>query len=114
MREFVTQKLLNIEGKYYWVAGSKQIYLINKHKSEESPLYTRMLTPEEIELLPFEVIFTGEEENFLTDEKEALTILVRIIELMNLMQQKEWQSYPLGKFCIFSWVEHRELMYYSM
>ena len=56
-----------------------------------------MLTPKDIGLLPFEVIYTGEEENFRTDEKEALTIIVKILELMKLMQQKQWQSYPLGK-----------------
>ena len=97
VRDFATQKLLKIEDAFYLVAGSKQIYLINRQKSEDCPVYARMLTPEEMGLLPFEVIYTGEEENFRTDEKEALTIIVKILELMNLMQQKQWQSYPLGK-----------------
>ena len=56
----------------------------------------RLLNEEEVSSLPFEVVYDGKEETFKSDEKEAMTILVEILLLMNKLQVKDWWSYPLG------------------
>ena len=73
------------------------VFHINNDKSDELPFFAMKLKEEEVESLPFEIIYSGNDEIFEADEKEAFTIIVKIIELMNLMQDEEWFSYPLGK-----------------
>ena len=56
----------------------------------------RLLDADEILNFPFEIVYCAAEEQFKSDEKEAFQRLVKVIELMNKMQEKDWHSYPLG------------------
>ena len=56
----------------------------------------RLLDAEEISNFPFEIVYCAAEEQFKSDEKEAFQQLVKVIELMNKMEEKDWHSYPLG------------------
>ena len=103
-----TPQLRKIEANYYWVAGT-DIYLINHDISEGMASFAKVLTQEEISLLPIEIVYTGPHQDFNTDEEEAFRLVARVIELMNMMQDPEWHSYPLGTYnslnyyCCHTW-----------
>ena len=103
--ELEKEDLRKIDGAYYWIAGTDQIFLINHEISEENSELARLLTAGEVKKLPQEFIFIGPKTEYSDNEDEAFRLLVKIIELMNEMQEKDWWSYPLGNttFGIFCW-----------
>ena len=61
---------------------------------------------DEIGKLPVEVIYIGPKApTYKTDEKDAIKLLLEIIKNMNLMQDPEFYSFPLGK-------SHADLMHH--
>ena len=88
--EVRTPQLRKIEANYCWVTGTDMIYLINHDISEGMASFARVLTQEEIGLLPIEIVYTGPHQDFNTDEEEAFRLVARVIELMNMMQPPEW------------------------
>ena len=83
--------------KFYWICSSEEVHLINHERSEDVNFYAHKLTVEELDDLPVEVVYVGTDNfSFLDDEQAALSILVKIIEKMNMMQAPEFYSFPLG------------------
>ena len=60
----------------------------------------KKLSKEEVDNLPVRINYSGEEVEFDDDEKEAFTILMRIISNGNKMQYRRYVSFPLGRFMI--------------
>ena len=91
--------VLKIDESYFFITGNQTIFALNHNRSSNNDPLAQLLTPEDIELLPIEVVYTGRTDaEFSTQENEAMRIILKIIELMNLMQSDEWYSYPLGKY----------------
>ena len=98
----VTQPSIHqIADSFYWVAGPEEIFYLN-HKRNVGESYARKLGVEEIMTLPVEIVYVGDEghAHYLDDEEEAFAKLVKIIENMNLMQHKDFVSFPLGTFLL--------------
>ena len=58
----------------------------------------KKMNEEELAELPIRATFTGEEFEFKTDRVEAFKLLMRILHHGNQMQDREFYSFPLGKF----------------
>ena len=87
-----------IDGAFYWIAGPEEIFILNHKRNNNDDRYARKLGPEEILCLPVDIVYVGEDTpRYLDDEEEAFAKLVKIIENMNLMQDKEFVSFPLGR-----------------
>ena len=93
-----------LEGTYYFIAGAKQIHKLNHdYKSDVDEFYSRKLSSEEIETLAVEVVWTGDENKEYSDnDGEAFDLLVSLIRNMNMMQDPDFHSFPLGKLLINS------------
>ena len=85
-----------IDNTYFWIAGAEEIFALNHMKDDPVDVYAKKLSVEEIQNLPFDIVYEGEEISYLDDEEEAFSKLVKIIENMNLMQDKDFVSFPLG------------------
>ena len=88
-----------IGDKYYWIAGAEEVHLLNHKRSiGDKTKYSKKLSKEEISELPVDLIYLGSDTTvFINDEEEAFTKLVGIIYKMNLMQDPQFVSFPLGK-----------------
>ena len=95
--ELTEPSIQMLEGSFYWIAGPEDIFQLN-HKRKIGDSYTRKLGAEEIMTLPVDIVYVGDEEpgHYLDDEEEAFARLVKIIENMNMMQDKNFVSFPLG------------------
>ena len=83
--------------KFYFISGHTDVYLLNHDRSESKP-YAEKLTKTQINDLPMEHSYSGgRAPTYLTDEKAAMMLLLRIILLFNLMQGDNFfLSFPLG------------------
>ena len=96
--EFDKPKIKKHDDKYYWVAGPSEIHLLTYYRSEAENYFSKKLSDEEIQELPFDVIYTGQTtKSYSNDEEEAFKIILSIIDEMNAMQEPEWYSFSLGK-----------------
>ena len=88
-----------IGDKYYWIAGAEEVHLLNHKRSiGDKTKYSKKLSKEKISELPVDLIYLGSDTTvFINDEEEAFTKLVGIIYKMNLMQDPQFVSFPLGK-----------------
>ena len=87
-----------IMDKFYFIAGQAQVFLLS-HKRAEGEAFAQKLSPDEINDLQMEPIYVGPvTPEYKTDEKEALELLLKIIAKMNLMQDPEFYSFPLGNY----------------
>ena len=89
--------LHQIDDHFYWIAGPEQMFILNHEKTKNGDSYARKLGVEEILCLPVDIVYVGNEgPHYLDDEEEAFTRLVKIIENMNMMQDPDFVSFPLG------------------
>ena len=95
--EIVSPSIQIVGDKYYWIAGTEEVHLLD-HERAAGGGYARKLEKEEISQLPVEVVYVGPDSNgFVDDEEKAFANLVAIIAKMNLMQDQQFVSFPLGK-----------------
>ena len=57
----------------------------------------RQLAPDEIQSLPVNISWKGQDCYFRSDRKECIRLLCQIVSDMNLMQNQKFVSFPLGK-----------------
>ena len=99
MKEFSKPEVLKIGSSYFFIAGTDQIFLLNHEYNKETELnfFSRKLSEEDIANLDVDIIWTGIKRfDFCDDEEEAFSLLNLIITKMNLMQEEEVYSFPLG------------------
>ena len=92
---FKTPGLLAVH-KFYFISGDTEVYLLNLERGEDKP-YSQKLTVDEISDLPVEPVYVGPQSPiYSTEEKAAIELLLKIIGKMNVMQDPEFLSFPLG------------------
>ena len=69
---------------YLFVSGKRQVFGLNSNPA--FPGYVKQLSEEQIENLPEEILYSGEQEDFKVDECEAFSLLGSMISDMNEMQ----------------------------
>ena len=92
MLELTHPDIRLIQDCHFFIAGHDNVYLLD---SEDHLAYK--MSKEEIDELPVEILYTGQEKpNYQVDEKNALELIIKIIQKMNIMQTSEIYSFPLG------------------
>ena len=95
--EIASPSIQMIGNMFYWIAGTEEIHLLYHERTADSG-YAKKLDREEIDQLPVEVVYVGPDSHaFVDDEEKAFSNLVGIIARMNLMQDQQFVSFPLGK-----------------
>ena len=89
-------KLIKIDGRFYWVSGEENVFLLNHNRFHPDEHFARKLLSAEIESLPVTLVYTGVSKHYKTDDKAMFEKILEIIDLMNGMQEKKFWSFPLG------------------
>ena len=76
--------IVKMDEIYLLVSGQRQVFGLNSNPA--FPGYAKKLSEEQIDGLPEEILFSGEQEDFQVDECEAFTLLGSMISDMNEMQ----------------------------
>ena len=96
-REVTQPGIVKFGTTYYFISGSKSIFLLNMDTTREE--YAIKLTEEELNELPENIIYTGTQEVFDANHEDAFRLLTMIIGSMNKMQE-DFYSFPLASFII--------------
>ena len=97
LKEFSKPVVEKIGDRYFFIAGSDQIFHLNDQKNDDEPFAIK-LSREEVEELEVQIVWTGSSQyEYDVDEKEAFDLLCSIIHKMNLMQDEQFHSVILGK-----------------
>ena len=85
LRELSRPDVVIIEGRYFFV------YLLNQND------LSYKLSVEEIQELPVEIVYTGEQRpDYQSNEKNMFELILKMISKVNIMQTSRIYSFPLG------------------
>ena len=91
LREISRPDIVIIEGRYFFVSGSENVYLLNQND------LSYKLSVEEIQELPVEIVYTGEQRpDYQSNEKNMFELILKMISKVNIMQTSRIYSFPLG------------------
>ena len=96
-KSYTKPQMDRFNGTFYLI--SDKVFRLNDLSTDPSLPYAEELTKDEVEQLPYKIVYDGPEMEFEADEEKFARIYTDILRDFMSMQNQEFISFPLGKGC---------------